>query len=711
MMASTANFLWSMDDVLGQGATASVFKARNKKTGELVAVKVFNISSYTRPYEVQIREFEMLRKLNHVNIVKLFAVEEMHMNTKQKVLVMEFCSGGSLLNVLEEPENAFGLGESEFLVVLQCVVNGMNHLRENAVVHRDIKPGNIMRVVGEDGRSVYKLTDFGAARELEDDEKFVSIYGTEEYLHPDMYERAVLRKPQQKAFGVTVDLWSIGVTFYHAATGSLPFVPFGGPRKNKQMMYRITTEKPVGAIAGVQKVEDGAIEWGYHLPPNCQLSEGLKTQLVPVLANILEADQEKCWGFDQFFAETTGILHRVTVHVFSLQQATAHHIYIHYYNTASIFFKEVQKQTGLVPELQQYMFHGHELLLPPSMQVVSFPPTSPDRPLFLISKQPEKTIGLLRREPAETPPMPTKFDVAADLAFSKATVGVIHQYLRIARSSQKHQELILQGYYSYFENLRMECVQAEHKVSVVNIKLIGCMKSEEKLHKLSQASEELLDLTEDGRKFRQIPESLAVYARRIQEFKNKLDQLHTELSRRAEVLAEDKSTQKMAFLLEKITEVHQQYKKDRSMGKLNYNEEQIHKFEKINLSSNIKKVKLLLREESLQKYRDVLALAGSWTSVLHEIQSQLRDFGNSLLQLVGHLQEYEEQQSKDLDAVLLSFQHGMGRLQITDGRKDKDHMIHRMNRLKEEMESVAQELQYNNSIIESLGSMNTGPGI
>lgn len=61
-------------------------------------------------------------------------------------------------------------------------VQGMNHLRENGVVHRDIKPGNIMRQVGEDGRSVYKLTDFGAARELEDDEKFVSIYGTEEYL-------------------------------------------------------------------------------------------------------------------------------------------------------------------------------------------------------------------------------------------------------------------------------------------------------------------------------------------------------------------------------------------------------------------------------------------------------------------------------------------------------------------------------------------------
>lgn len=61
-------------------------------------------------------------------------------------------------------------------------VAGMNHLREYGIVHRDIKPGNIMRVIGEDGCSVYKLTDFGAARELEDDEQFVSLYGTEEYL-------------------------------------------------------------------------------------------------------------------------------------------------------------------------------------------------------------------------------------------------------------------------------------------------------------------------------------------------------------------------------------------------------------------------------------------------------------------------------------------------------------------------------------------------
>lgn len=53
-----------------------------QKSGELVAVKVFNIMSYSRPPEVQMREFEMLRKLNHSNIVRLFSVEEVNVTAE-----------------------------------------------------------------------------------------------------------------------------------------------------------------------------------------------------------------------------------------------------------------------------------------------------------------------------------------------------------------------------------------------------------------------------------------------------------------------------------------------------------------------------------------------------------------------------------------------------------------------------------------------------
>uniref|UniRef100_A0AAQ4Q5P8 TANK-binding kinase 1 n=1 Tax=Gasterosteus aculeatus aculeatus TaxID=481459 RepID=A0AAQ4Q5P8_GASAC len=369
-MQSTTNYLWLISDLLGQGATANVYRGRHKKTGDLYAVKVFNNLSFLRPLDVQMREFEVLKKLNHKNIVKLFAVEE-ESNTRHKVLVMEYCPCGSLYTVLEESSNAYGLPEDEFLLVLHDVVAGMNHLREYGIVHRDIKPGNIMRVIGEDGRSVYKLTDFGAARELEDDEQFVSLYGTEEYLHPDMYERAVLRKDHQKKYGATVDLWSIGVTFYHAATGSLPFRPFEGPRRNKEVMYKIITEKPSGTISGHQKCENGKIEWSTEMPVSCSLSKGLQSLLTPVLANILEADQEKCWGFDQFFAETNDILHRTVVYVFSLQQATLHHIYIHEYNTAALFQELLSRRTSIPLHNQELLYEGRRLVLDPNRQLIS----------------------------------------------------------------------------------------------------------------------------------------------------------------------------------------------------------------------------------------------------------------------------------------------------------------------------------------------------
>lgn len=178
-----------------------------QKTGDLVAVKTFNKVSLDRPLNVQMREFDVLKKVNHENIVKLIAIEEelesaskvglqklarlrfkvdrnwiFHGQGYLQILVMELCTGGSLFSILDDPMNSYGLEEDEFLLVLKDLTAGMKHLRDNNIIHRDLKPGNIMKYVAEDGRSIYKLTDFGAARELEDDQQFMSLYGTEEYL-------------------------------------------------------------------------------------------------------------------------------------------------------------------------------------------------------------------------------------------------------------------------------------------------------------------------------------------------------------------------------------------------------------------------------------------------------------------------------------------------------------------------------------------------
>ncbi|XP_047696602.1 inhibitor of nuclear factor kappa-B kinase subunit epsilon isoform X5 [Prionailurus viverrinus] len=565
-MQSTVNYLWHTDDLLGQGATASVYKARNKKSGELVAVKVFNTASYLRPREVQVREFDVLRKLNHQNIVKLFAVEEtvgpvlgqrevvlslthtgwkdsghrimetwshacQQGGSRQKVLVMEYCSGGSLLSVLESPENAFGLPEDEFLVVLRCVVAGMNHLRENSIVHRDIKPGNIMRLMGEEGQSIYKLTDFGAARELDDDEKFVSVYGTEEYLHPDMYERAVLRKPQQKTFGVTVDLWSIGVTLYHAATGSLPFVPFGGPRRNKEMMYRITTEKPAGAIAGTQRRENGPLEWSYTLPITCRLSMGLQSQLVPILANILEVEQAKCWGFDQFFAETSDILQRVVVHVFSLSQAVLHHVYIHAHNTVAIFLEAVYKQTSVAPQHQEYLFEGHVCVLEPSLSAQHIAHTTASSPLTLFSMASETPKGLAFRDPAQDiPKFFPKVDLQADYSTAKSVLGAGYQALWLARALLAGQELMLRGLYWFVEMLQATC-RRTLEVTRMALLFLSSSLGTERFSSVAGMPEmqELKRVTELRSKLRALAEALSRYAHDITETQMSLNNLSSEL--------------------------------------------------------------------------------------------------------------------------------------------------------------------------------------
>lgn len=134
----------------------------NKHNGEPVAVKTFNQMSHMRPLDVQMREFEVLQKVNHENIVKLLAIED-DQEGRGKVIVMELCTGGSLFNILDDPENTYGLPALEFRLVLEHLSAGMKHLRDNNLVHRDLKPGNIMKFISEDGKTIYKV-DFRVFR-------------------------------------------------------------------------------------------------------------------------------------------------------------------------------------------------------------------------------------------------------------------------------------------------------------------------------------------------------------------------------------------------------------------------------------------------------------------------------------------------------------------------------------------------------------------
>ncbi len=439
-LRGSTNYVWCTTSVLGKGATGAVFQGVNKNNGEPVAVKTFNQLSHMRPVDVQMREFEVLKKVKHENIVKLLAIEE-EQDGRGKVIVMELCTGGSLFNILDDPENTYGLQEEEFLLVLEHLTAGMKHLRDNSLVHRDLKPGNIMKFICDDGRTIYKLTDFGAARELEEDQQFMSLYGTEEYLHPDMYERAVLRKPVGKTFGATVDLWSIGVTLYHVATGNLPFRPYGG-RKNKETMYYITTKKASGVISGSQASENGPIEWCRELPKTCQLSAGLKKLITPILAGILEVDSQQIWTFDKFFTEVTNTLARKVVHVFLINKMQSIRIYVHPNEKYEQLQKLITEQTEVAGEKQILLFKESHLVdeLKSAMPATAYPVTELNNPVFLYSKENNNVTLVPEGEVPKFPSFPNIVSVETDASLAKTACSVGHVCKRrvekLSRSSK-----------------------------------------------------------------------------------------------------------------------------------------------------------------------------------------------------------------------------------------------------------------------------------
>ncbi len=95
----------------------------SKDTGDYVAVKVFNERAKLRSNVLQIRELDLLQRINHENVVKLIDKDDQTGLNKYalKLIVMEYCNGGSLSSIVDLPENIYGLNQREFLLVLKHI--------------------------------------------------------------------------------------------------------------------------------------------------------------------------------------------------------------------------------------------------------------------------------------------------------------------------------------------------------------------------------------------------------------------------------------------------------------------------------------------------------------------------------------------------------------------------------------------------------------
>ena len=196
---------------IAEGGMGTVYKARNRTTGDIVAVKVITNSTTKNPILLQRfeREFLAARVLDHPNIVK--AIEYCGA-LPYPFLVMEYVDGESLG---QRMERLGAYPESEAVRIVGQVCEGLQRAHKQGLVHRDVKPDNIL--VTRDG--VAKLTDMGLVKDIEADLNLTKTgrgLGTPHYMAPEQFRNA-------KSVDVRCDIYSLGATLYAMVTGQIPF--------------------------------------------------------------------------------------------------------------------------------------------------------------------------------------------------------------------------------------------------------------------------------------------------------------------------------------------------------------------------------------------------------------------------------------------------------------------------------------------------------
>ncbi|KAL4510785.1 hypothetical protein ABPG72_004939 [Tetrahymena utriculariae] len=192
-------------NTLGTGSFGRVRLAKQKSTGEYVALKMLKKAEILRLKQVDhiISENTILSNINHPFLIKMIGFTQ---DDRFLYFVLEYVSGGELFTYLR---NKGKLDNPEALFYAAQVVSMFEYLHNKNIVYRDLKPENIL--IGADG--YLKLTDFGFAKYC--DSRTYTLCGTPEYLAPEIL--------LNKGHGKPVDWWCLGILIYEMLAGIDPF--------------------------------------------------------------------------------------------------------------------------------------------------------------------------------------------------------------------------------------------------------------------------------------------------------------------------------------------------------------------------------------------------------------------------------------------------------------------------------------------------------
>uniref|UniRef100_A0A8V5GL05 Uncharacterized protein n=1 Tax=Melopsittacus undulatus TaxID=13146 RepID=A0A8V5GL05_MELUD len=200
--------IYNIEERLGSGKFGQVFRLVEKKTGKVWAGKFFK--AYSAKEKENIREeISIMNCLHHPKLVQCVDAFEEKANI---VMVLEMVSGGELFERIIDED--FELTERECIKYMKQISEGVQYIHKQGIVHLDLKPENIM-CVNKTGTSI-KLIDFGLARRLENAGSLKVLFGTPEFVAPEVIN--------YEPIGYETDMWSIGVICYILVSGLSPFM-------------------------------------------------------------------------------------------------------------------------------------------------------------------------------------------------------------------------------------------------------------------------------------------------------------------------------------------------------------------------------------------------------------------------------------------------------------------------------------------------------
>ncbi len=212
-LGTTVGGRYVLEEILGEGGMATVYRAHHRLVERRCAIKIMN-QKFAKDEVLRERfrrEAKSAQKLAHVNIIEIFDHGELQDGTVY--LVMELLRGETLADVLD-----YGAVPIErTLPVGIQIARGLARAHDLEVIHRDLKPENIYLAKDEDGNDVVKLLDFGIARSMSDTRLtgMGEVFGTPQYMAPERISSIDA--------GPSADLYSLGVILFEMLTGQLPW--------------------------------------------------------------------------------------------------------------------------------------------------------------------------------------------------------------------------------------------------------------------------------------------------------------------------------------------------------------------------------------------------------------------------------------------------------------------------------------------------------